>query len=116
MSDKVYFNGRLNNNKFKQKDSQPDMIGDLELTMELCENIHKQYLLYKDRIHSNDDPKPKISIAGWFNMTKPRDGKDPEKYLTVRGCVHRDRKDVEEPVPNHQPTTSKPTSLDDLLS
>ena len=47
---KIYFNGILNSNRFKQKDGQPDMIGDLELPLDLCENIHKQYLLYKDNI------------------------------------------------------------------
>ena len=112
---KIYFNGILNSNRFKQKDGQPDMIGDLELPLDLCENIHKQYLLYKDNIHSNDDPKPKISIAGWVNLSKPKDdGSKQQKYITVRASVHKDRKDGEQPIPSRP--VQQTTTLDDLLS
>ena len=92
---KIYFNGILNSNRFKQKDGQPDMIGDLELPLDLCENIHKQYLLYKDIIHRDD-------------------GSKQQKYITVRASVHKDRKDGEQPIPSKP--AQQTTTLDDLLS
>ena len=110
---KIYFNGILNSNRFKQKDGQPDMIGDLELPLDFCENIHKQYLLYKDHITSNSDPKPKISIAGWVNLSKPKDdGSKQPKYITVRASDHKDRKDGEQTIPRKP---AKPTTtMDDM--
>ena len=111
MSNIIYYNGKLDKNKYKKSDKHPDMTGDVELPLDVCENIHQQYLQMKDNIHSKDDPKPKIALASWFILKKepnPETGKQ-EKFLSVKASIHYDRKMDDD---KYHSTKTSPSSRD----